>query len=271
MNHVSKNPPLTGRTVLISPSVTRELTTELERYGARELTWPKLDIRALDNCAALDEAIENLFGYDWLIFRNVNAVDFFLRRFQELGHEISELDSLRVCGVGEAAVYKLEASQVHIDVIPDGLSSQAAFGAIETYAGGRDAFRGLTFLIPGAGASRDYLPEALQDAGARVDLVTTYRTCSANDPALARINALVTGGGIDCVAFTTSAEVREFAAVFDTNDLHRLVDGVAVACIDESTTKTATEFGVHVDIEPTEAASLALACAVSEHLGMTGR
>jgi uroporphyrinogen III methyltransferase/synthase len=259
MNSVSKNGPLDSRTVLVSPSVTRELRAELEGLGARVLTWPKLDIRALHNYRALDEAIENLFGYDWLIFRNVNAVDFFLRRFRELGHEISELDSLRVCGIGEEAVYKLEASQVHLDVIPDRLSSQAAFGAIETYAGGRDAFRGLTFLIPGAAASCDYLSEALQDAGARVDLVTTYHTCSANDPALARINALVAGGGIDCVAFTTSAEVKEFAAVFDANDLNRLVDGIAVACIDETTFRTIAGFSLTADIVPKESTVPALA------------
>lgn len=258
---------LAGRTILVSPDNRHaELTTELERYGARVLTWPKLDLRALANCEALDESIENLFGYDWLIFRNVNAVDFFLRRFQELGHEISELDSLRVCGVGEEAVYKLEASQVHVDVIPDRLSSQAAFSAIETYAGGRDAFRGFTFLIPGAAASRDDLPEALQDAGARVDLVTTYRTCSANDPALARINALVTGGGIDCVAFTTSAEVREFAAVFDTNDLNRRVDGIAVGCIDEATVQTIAGFSLTADIVPKESTVPALAQAIGFYL-----
>jgi uroporphyrinogen-III synthase len=265
MNSVSNNRTLTGCTVLTSPSVTRELATELERYGACILTWPKLDIRALDNYEALDEAIENLFGYDWLIFRNVNAVDFFLRRLRELGHEISELDSLRVCGVGEAAVYKLEASEVHLDVIPDRLSSQAAFGAIETYAGGLDAFRGLAFLIPGAGASRDYLPVALQDAGARADLVTTYRTCSANDPALARTNALLAGGGIDCVAFTTSAKVREFAAMFDTDDLGRLMAGIAVACADKATVHTAAGFGLTADIVPNESTAPALAQAIASY------
>src|ERR1700686_2768239 len=263
MNSVTKNRSLTGRTVLVSPSVTRELTTELERQGARVLTWPKLDIRALDNCDALDESIENLFGYDWLIFRNVNAVNFFLRRFQDTGHEISELDSLSVCGVGAEAVYKLEAAQVHIDVIPDRASTQAAFGAIETYAGGRDTFHGLNFLIPGAGAFRAYLAEALQDAGARVDFVTTYRTCSANDPVVSRINVLVTGGGIDCVAYTTSSEVREFAAVFDTNDLGRLVAGGAMACIDETAVQTMAEFGLTADIVPQESSLPSLAQSIA--------
>jgi len=104
---MSTKGPLTSRTILIASSVPLELTTELERYGARVLTWPKLDVRAPDNFAAIDEGIGNLFGYDWLIFQSVNAVNFFLRRFQTLGHEISELDALRVCAVGQETVRTL--------------------------------------------------------------------------------------------------------------------------------------------------------------------
>ena len=47
------------------------------------------------------------------------------------------------------------------------------------------------------------------------------------------------GGGIDCVVFTSSSEVHEFAAVFDTNDLSRLLQGAAVVCIDGSATQAA--------------------------------
>jgi len=180
------------------------------------------------------------------------------------------LDALRVCAIGEATTRRLDEAQVHIDVNPDRLSSEAAFTAIETYAGGRDSLGGLNFLIPRAAISRGSLARTIEDGGARVDEVTAYRTCSA-DNTLAQIKGLLTGGGIDCVAFAAPAEVLEFAAVFDTNDLHRLVDGIAVACIDESTVKIATDLGVHVDTWPTEASIEALACAVSEHLGMTER
>ena len=109
MGFLVSNQSLSGRTVLVSPGKAQgELATELKQHGARVLTWPGLDIGGPEAYDALDEAIENLFGYDWLIFRNTNAVDFFLRRFHNRGHEISELDALRVCAVGEEAVTKLE-------------------------------------------------------------------------------------------------------------------------------------------------------------------
>ena len=259
------NQTLSGRTVLVSPNEARgELATQLARQGARVLSWPILDVGEPEHSQALDEAIENLFGYDWIIFNNVNAANFFLRRFQTLGHEISELDSLRVCGVGEETVHKLEESHVHIDVIPDRLSTRATFGAIEAYAGGRDGIRGLNVLIPGAGAFRGYLQDALENAGGRVDLVATYRTSAAND--LARVGALLAGGGIDCVAFTTASEVRLFAGGFDTNDLDLVLAGVAVACLEEITAKAA-EFGLSADIVTGELESLAQAIASCFHDG----
>ena len=256
------NQALSGRTVLVSPNEAQgELATQLTRQGARVLAWPILDVGEAEHPQALDEAIENLFGYDWMIFHNVNAVKFFLRRFQTLGLEISELDSLRVCGVGEETVHRLEESQVHIDVIPDRLSTQALFDAIETYVGGREALRGLNFLVPTAGSSRGYLQEALEEFGARVDLVAAYRSCPAKDSGLVRINALLAGGGIDWVAFTSGSDVRDLAAVLDTNDLDGVLADAGVVCIDEITTETANEFGLTADIVSNEPEALIQAMA----------
>jgi len=256
---VSKNRPLSNRTILIAAPVSLAISPELGRYGARVFTWPKLDIRAPDNFAAIDDAIENLFGYDWLVFNNVNAVNSFLRRFDTLEHEISELDALRVCAVGQETVRTLEESRVHIDVIPDRFFAQPIVEAIDAYVGRREALRGLNILIPIASASRSGLQESLEDAGARADSVIAYRTCSTNDPQ--RISALLTGGGIDCIAFTDTSEVRALAELFDTNELARLLAGVAVACIDQGIAQSAAEFGLSVSIIPDNRAALAQAIA----------
>jgi uroporphyrinogen III methyltransferase/synthase len=262
MVSVPNNQALPGRTVLVSPNETQgKLATQLAGHGARVLTWPILDVGEAEHPQALDEAIENLFGYDWMIFHTVNAVDFFLRRFQALGHEISDLDGLRVCGVGEATVRRLEESQVHIDVIPDRLSTQAIFEAIETYVGGRDALRGLNVLVPTAGSSRGYLQEVMEEFGARVDLVAAYRTAPGTDSGLVRTNALLAGGGIDWVAFTSGSDVRDLAAVLDTNDLDGVLAGIGVVCMDEITTQTANEFGLTTDIVSNEPEALIQAMA----------
>lgn len=251
---------------MVSPdSGHAELATELEHHGARVLTWPGLDICHLDNYAALDEAIENLFGYDWLIFRNINAVDFFLRRFRGLGRNISELDAVRVCAIGDAAATRLEEFQVHVDVVPGRLSSTAALSAIESYVGGRDSLEGLNFLIPGTAIARQYLQQALADAGARVDAVNAYRTVAVTNQTLSQLNALLAGGGVDCIAFTSASDVHQVAQLFDTNDLMKLFAVVVVACIDESSAQSVIEFGLRVTVRPNESTIPALAEAIDFH------
>ena len=71
----SKDVNLSGRTILIAPSALRALVVELDRYGARVINWPEIEIGDPESFTALDEAIENLFGYDWLISEHP-AVDY---------------------------------------------------------------------------------------------------------------------------------------------------------------------------------------------------
>ena len=66
------------RVLLVAPA--SNLTPQLESAGFQIITWPKLQLTPLENFAALDEAIANLYGYDWIIFINSDAVRFFVER-----------------------------------------------------------------------------------------------------------------------------------------------------------------------------------------------
>jgi uroporphyrinogen III methyltransferase/synthase len=266
MTFLPNSRTLSGRTVLVSPNETQsELNTKLSYYGARVLAWPTLDIGEPENYQSLNEAIENLFGYDWLIFQNEDAVDFFLSRFQRLAHEISELDALRVCAAGEGAAQKLEASQVHIDVIPDLPSARMLFEAIGTYVGGREAMRGLNFLVPSAAIARDRLEQLLEEVGARIDTVTAFRTVAHGNATLGQLNAVLAGGGIDCIVFNGSSDVLNFARLFGTNDLPQLLTEATVACADLSACHTAADFGLPVDLRASDPGTLAE--IICRHLG----
>jgi uroporphyrinogen-III synthase len=264
MEPVSINHAITGRTILIAPSGEHDLSAELARHGARVLVWPHVAIVEPDNYSTLDEAIQNLFGYDWLIFANTNAAGFFLGRLQNLSHEISVLDPLRVCAVDDATRQQLEESHVHVDLVPETLATDGVMAALETYNGGRDSLRGLNFLLPRAVISRDYLRQAIEDAGARVDFVAAYRTTS-NNSELVQLSVLLDGGGIDCIAFTTPASVRSFSQLLDTNDLSRPLKEVVVACIDQSTSQAANELGVRPQITGTELTIPELARAIASY------
>ena len=271
MSQVELDKPLAGRAVMITRARAQaaEFASALESYGARVVACPTIEIVAPESYALLDEAIENLFGYDWIIFTSTNGVEHFLARLTAAGKDASDLDSLRVCAIGDATAERLVAAHIHVDVVPQKFQAEGVFEAIENYIGGREQFENLNFLLPRAAVARDFLPRALEDAGARVDVVAAYRTVRPETTDRARVEAMLVGGGVDCVTFTSSSTVHNFAQLFDTRDLRALLAGVRVACIGEITATTAAEYGLRTDIQPAEFTTVALARAIADYFRET--
>jgi uroporphyrinogen III methyltransferase / synthase len=261
------NGPLANRTIIITRARAQAaiFARELEKYGARVVSCPTIEIVEPDSFELLDEAIESLYGYDWLIFTSVNGVTHFLRRLIALGHEPTELDELRVCAIGESTAASLREAAVHVDVVPEQFQAEGVMTALKEYLDNDDAFKSLNFLMPRAAVARDYLPLALESVGARVDVIPAYRTVKPNRSELGRVAALLEGGAIDCVAFTSSSSVANFAKLFDTSDLSHLLRGVAVACIGDITASTASEYGLHPDIQPKMHSISTLAHAIADY------
>jgi uroporphyrinogen III methyltransferase/synthase len=258
--------PLAGRTVVITRAQNQaaEFVTELEQYGAEVILCPTIEIRALESYERLDEAIEHLYGYDWLIFTSVNGVEHFFERLKSLGRNASDLDELKVCAIGEATAARLRDLHVHVDVIPEEFKAEGVFAALERFVGGTDALRGLNVLIPRASVARDYLPKALEQAGARVDVVPAYRTSLPENLDRGRVAAMLSGNG-DCIAFTSSSTVKNLAQLFDTQDLSEALAGVVIACIGDITATTAANYGLEVNIQPEEFTIPALARAIADY------
>lgn len=263
---VSDSQPLASRTVVITRARTQadEFASELERFGARVLICPTIEICPLESYELLDEAIAHLYGYDWLIFTSVNGVDYFFQRLHAHRHETSELDDLKVCAIGEATGDKLRDLHVHVDLLPDESRAEGVFAALEAFVGGREALAGLNVLIPRALVARDFLPRALREAGARVDIVPAYRTALPADLDRGRVAAILSGDA-DCIAFTSASTVRNLGKLFDTPDLSEALAGVAIACIGDITAATAVEFGLRVAIEPSASTTSALARAIADY------
>ena len=258
--------PLAGRTIVITRAQNQasEFVSELERYGANVVLCPTIEIRELDSYERLDEAIDHLYGYDWLIFTSVNGVEYFFKRLKTANREVSDLDQLKVCAIGEATADRLHDLHVHVDVIPEEFKAEGAFNALERYVGGREALPGLNILIPRASVARDYLPKALEAAGARVDVVSVYRTVLPENLDRGRVAAMLSGGA-DCIAFTSSSTVKNLARLFDTQDLSGPLAGVVIACIGDITATTAGDYGLRVKIQPQQFTIPALARAIADY------
>jgi uroporphyrinogen III methyltransferase / synthase len=258
--------PLDGRTVVVTRAASQagEFVAELETYGAKVIVCPTIEIAEPESYERLDEAIDHLYGYDWLIFTSANAIDFFLRRLATRGVKIDELDEIKVCAIGHASADKLRDARVHVDVIPAQAKAEGVFAALSEFVGGHEQLRGLNILIPRAAVGRDYLPKSLEAAGARVDVVTAYRTVIPENLDRGRLSAMLAGSA-DCIAFTSSSTVKNLALLFDTHDLSKVLGGLNVACIGDVTAATAAEYGLQVDIQPAESTVKDLAKAIADH------
>lgn len=260
------NKPLAGRTVVITRAASQagEFVSALESYGASVIACPTIEITDPESYGRLDEAIDHLYGYDWLFFTSTNGVEYFLRRLNTHGKNPSDLDELKVCAIGEATAAALHEAHVHVDLVPGKFKAEGVFTAFVEFNGGKDQLRGLNVLLPRAAVARDYLPKKLEEAGARVDVVTAYRTVVPEKLDRGRLSAMLAGTA-DCIAFTSASTVKNLALLFDTHDLSQILSGVVIACIGDITTNTAQSYGLTVHVQPQEFTIPALAQAIADH------
>ena len=262
----SSDHSLAGKTVVITRARAQadEFVTELKRYGADVVVCPTIQIKPLEDYSPLDEAIEHLYGYDWLIFTSVNGVDHFFERLSQQQRDAHELDEIKVCAIGDATAERLHSLHVHVDVVPAEFKAEGVYAALVAFVGGAESLRGVNILIPRASVARDFLPKALAQAGARVDVVPAYATSLPDDLDKGHVAAMLSGNA-DCIAFTSSSTVRNLATLFDTQDLSEPLRNVIVACIGDVTAATARDYGLTVHIQPAEFTIPALARAIAEH------
>lgn len=258
--------PLEGRTVIVTRAASQaaELNSILEGYGANVIVCPTIEIREPDNYDRLDEALDHLYGYDWLIFTSTNGVEFFLKRLTERGLQVADLDEIEVCAIGQRTADKLHDAHVHVDLLPSQSTAEGVFATLAEFAGGDEHLRGLNILLPRAAVARDVLPEALQKAGARVDIVTAYQTVVPDNIDRGKLAAMLAGSG-DCIAFTSPSTIKNLAKLFDTHDLGKTLPHIVVACIGSITAQAAAEYGLHVDIQPDHFTTKDLAQAIAEY------
>jgi uroporphyrinogen-III synthase len=250
--------------VLVSPGADHQLARLLEERGARVRCWPALAIAEPSDNSSLSQAVDNLFGYDWLILKNARAANYFLRSLLRT-HAANELGDLRVVTIGPDAAEAFAETHAHVDIALDRFAHRRMFSEIAAYVNGGAPLARLNVFVPSAGITRELFEEELENTGARVDSVKAYQTCNEKEQP-ARMKTLLLGGGIDCVAFTQSAEIDELATLFDTDDLPRLFAGVAVLCLDRATNDTAIEFGLSRTMTPAEPSISGLADLIA-HTG----
>lgn len=234
--------PLFGKRILVTRarSQASKLTAKLENLGAEVFEAPAISMAdPADNYAALDQAIDHLQDYQWLIFTSANGVGRFFARLFQADKDVRALGYAKIAAIGSATAEKLKQYGIVADVIP---GEYRAEGIIEALKGKLPPHAKV--LIPRAEEAREILPETLREMGAEVDVAAAYRTvCGQVDgKALA---AEIQDGQFDMVTFTSSSTVKNLVEIIGSADL---LKDVKTACIGPITADTAKSLGIDPDI-----------------------
>src|SRR5215475_15325781 len=102
---------LKGRRILITRARSQALSLaqRIENLGGEVVEFPTIEIKPTASYKFLDEAINQITNYNWLIFTSVNGVEQFLSRFEKLGRNIADLVSIEVGAIGPETAKRLTA------------------------------------------------------------------------------------------------------------------------------------------------------------------
>jgi uroporphyrinogen III methyltransferase/synthase len=238
--------PLFGRRVVVTRARAQagELSRELEALGAEVFEFPTIEIRPPEDFGPLDEAIQNLDSFDWLVFTSVNGVEAFVRRLKHHGLDLRAIPRhAKVAAIGPATAQSIEEAGLQVDVTPEEYRAEALIGALKG-----DALEGNKVLIPRAKVAREILPEKLREAGAEAVVPPAYESVPSSE-GKERLKELLDNGEVDCVTFTASSTVENFVRAFGKEEAGRLLSKTRIACIGPITASTARRYNLHVDTE----------------------
>jgi uroporphyrinogen III methyltransferase / synthase len=262
--------PLLGKTILVTRARTQseDITTQLEEFGATVIHLPTIEFAPPDDWAPLDEALEKIETYDWIVFTSANGANFFFGRLRELRlpNVIDRLARCVICAIGPATARAIEAAGAVARVVASDSRAEGALTAVIQYAGGEENVRKLSFLIPRARVAREALPDGLRRLGARVDTVEAYQTVR---PDLDRdvVTKLFKENSITAITFTSSSTVSNFAELAGMTDLSDFLATVLVACIGPTTAETAARYGLAQVIQPEQYNAAALVESIVKSIG----
>jgi uroporphyrinogen III methyltransferase/synthase len=253
--------PLFGWRVLVPR--TREqasvVSDRLREYGAVPEEVPTIAVEPPRTPQQMERAVKGLVTgrYQWVAFTSTNAVKAVREKLEEYGLDARAFAGVKVAAVGEQTSAALLDFGIRPDLVPDG--QQSAEGLADAWPPYDDLLDPINrVLLPRADIATETLVARLTDLGWEAEDVTAYRTVRAAPPP-APIREAIKGGGFDAVLFTSSSTVRNLVGI--AGKPHAVT---VIGVIGPQTAKTATEFGLRVDVVAPKPSVTALVDALSE-------
>ncbi len=260
--------PLSGIRIVVTRSKKQAatLSSKFRNLGAEVHEFPVISISPPESWQPLDQAIEKIKQYDWVLFASANAIDAFMARAAAVGIGKEELDFTKFAVIGPGTANALADRGIKPSFCPSTFIAETLVAEFPEYPN----LKGKRILWPRTNVGRAYVLDKMTEAGAIIDVVESYRTSlPPNEQEIAeRLTTLLRKSVIDVITLASAQSARNLRTILSIGLDKKMVDrnldvpigmesitnaleGVVVATIGPETSEAARKHLGRVDIEAT--------------------
>jgi uroporphyrinogen III methyltransferase/synthase len=233
------NQPLFGKKIVVTR--TREQASKLSKMltilGARAIEFPVINIKRSNDMSLLQEALNSINTYNWLVFTSQNAITIFFEELFNSGKDARALGNIKIAAIGKATADELKYYGLKADIVPQKFVAESLLDEMRKHN-----LEGKKILLPCASDARETLAAGLKESGADVHRIHIY---TAVIPESVDTEMLEKVSDADIITFTSSSTAKNFFSIVEKT-------GAAIASIGPVTSGTLRELGHNPGIEADE-------------------
>jgi uroporphyrinogen III methyltransferase/synthase len=256
--------PLFGKRVLVTRAREQagNAASLLRERGADPVVVPTIEIHPPSDPSAMIDAAAALGDrYDWVVLTSANGVERLCAEIKRQGRDARAFGKARIAAIGPGTAAALERCGLRADLVAKEHRQEALAASLTAALAGAEKTR---VLLARAEIARDVLPDTLRAAGCEVDVVAVYKTRAPPRPLLGALSALLEGGELDVVTFTSSSTVDHLCDALEARAA-ALLAKTCVASIGPITTEAAEKRGIRVDVTAAEYTIVGLVTSLEKH------
>lgn len=244
--------PMKGRRILVTRPKERAgtLSNQLRALGADVTEYPCIETVPMTPCPAMEQALEQIAGYQWLTFTSPAGVEVFWDCLRKLGKDARALGEVKLAAIGSGTARALSGHGLEADLVPEIYDAAHLGAALAEQCTGR-------VLILRAIEGSEELTRALDQRNISYDDIGIYETVY-DHPKSHELRAQLEEGKLELVSFTSASTVKGFVSTVGADADFSRITGV---CIGEQTAAEAKKYGIPVRIAHRATIEALVTCA----------
>ena len=241
-----ENKELFGKNIVVTRarSQSSTLVEKINDLGGNAIQFPTIKIDEITPNKELEQEIDNIEKYSYIIFTSQNGVDIFFNNMYKMNVDLRKLHNAKIVAIGPATANALKDKGIIADIIPQKYVAESIYEELKGKLNKYD-----NILIPRASNARDYLVDKLSEICSvkEIHIYNTIMESSHKDEIL----ELLEKNKIDYITFTSSSTVNNFIKIIGIDNINKLYSTKLIS-IGPITSKTINSYGLEVYKEADE-------------------